>query len=83
MAYSTSNPPKLVASGIGGGGVRLWIYNSTDLPAAVAAADYFSDGDHRGMRVGDIVFVTVTASGDTTLHSVTDVTANGAATIGA
>lgn len=81
MAYSTSNPPVAMAQ-VGGGGARLWYYTSTDVHTDVDAADYFSNGDALGMEVGDIVFVVKsTATVGATLHSVSAVTAGGAATI--
>ena len=56
MAYSTSNPPALITQGIGGFW-RLWIYKSTDAPAVVDGAGYFTNGYTLGMRQGDVVFV--------------------------
>lgn len=82
MAYATTNPPKMIAKMIGGGGV--WEYRSTDVHTDVDAADYFSNGAALGMRVGDIVMVSKTsATIGTTVHYVTAVTAGGAATIAA
>jgi hypothetical protein len=81
MAYATTLPPKLVAEGIGTG-PALWIYSSTDVHTDVDASDYFSDGDALGMKVSDIVIVVkTTATVGATLHSVSVVTAGGAATI--
>lgn len=59
MAYSTSNPPALISQGIGGFW-RLWIYKSTDLPTAVDAAGYITNGWTLGMRAGDLVMVVKT-----------------------
>lgn len=83
MAYSTSNPPQQLVAGMGGG-VSLWGYSSDDVHTDVDAADYFSDGDALGMKVGDFVMVgdTTTPFGGT-LHTVSAVTAGGAASIGA
>lgn len=81
MAYSTSNPPVLMAQ-VGGAGPRQWYYTSTDVHTDVDAADYFSNGHAVGMAVGDIMFVVKsTATVGATLHSVSAVTVGGAATI--
>lgn len=82
MAYATSNPPKAIAAGIGGGNTT-WRYASADAHATVSGAGYFSNGDALGMKVGDIVFVQNTTGYTTTLHSVSAVTAGGAATVSA
>jgi hypothetical protein len=55
MAYSTSNPPQLVAQAIAG--VRVWIYSSTDADSLVQVSGYFTDGYKLGMRAGDIIDV--------------------------
>lgn len=81
MSYSTSNPPQVMAQ-VGGGGARLWYYASTDIHTTVAGADYFSNGDALGMKVNDAVVVTkTTATVGATWHTVTTVTAGGAATV--
>ena len=83
MAYATTNPPVQVASAFGGG-PALWIYNSTDVHTDVDAADYFSNGDALGMKVGDMVMVGKTsATIGATLHYVQTVTSGGAATVAA
>lgn len=83
MAYATTNPPQLVVPGMGGG-LSLWMYASTDVHTDVDAADYFSNGDALGMKVNDTVIVTkTTATVGATLHTVTAVTADGAATVSA
>ena len=82
MAYVTTNPPQQVWHSLGSGGRSGWYYASTDPSTDVDAVDYFSNGDDLGMRVGDIVYVVDTDTGPTaTLHSVSAVTAGGAATI--
>lgn len=84
MAYATSNPPKLLVPGMGSGQPSLWVYTSTDVHTDVDAADYFSDGDALGMKVGDVVLVSKsTATIGTTIHYVSAVTAGGAATVAA
>lgn len=81
MAYATTNPPKKVAGGIGAG-EALWIYSSTDVHTDVDAADYFSNGDALGMDVNDVVIVVkTTATVGATVHVVSAVTADGAATV--
>jgi len=81
MSYATTNPPRAFAQ-VGGAGARLWYYASTDVHTDVDAADYFSNGDALGMEVDDIVIVVKTsATVGATLHSVSAVTAGGAATI--
>ena len=83
MAYATTNPPQLIVPGMGGG-LSLWSYASTDVHTDVDAADYFSDGAALGMRVNDTVLVTKTdATIGVTAHTVTVVTAGGAATVAA
>lgn len=56
MAYSTSNPPFMVAQGVAGGR-KLWIYTSTDAVSDVRVSGYFTNGYSLGMRAGDIVLV--------------------------
>lgn len=81
MAYATSNPPVKVTAGIGSF-QELWMYASTDIHTTVAGADYFSNGHALGMRVNDVVIVTKTsATIGATLHVVTAVTTDGAATV--
>jgi lipid-binding SYLF domain-containing protein len=81
MSYATTNPPRLMGQ-VGGGGARMWYYASTDVHTDVDAANYFSNGDALGMEVDDLVFVVKTSTTvGATLHSVSAVTAGGAATI--
>lgn len=82
MSYATTNPPQLMQHSAGGSGGSTWYYASEDVHTDVDATDYFSNGDALGMKVGDIVFVVkTTATVGATLHSVSAVTANGAATV--
>ena len=79
MAYATTNPPVKVG---GANAINTWYYASTDVHTDVDASDYFSNGDALGMKVNDIVYVVkTTATVGATLHSVSVVTAGGAATI--
>lgn len=82
MAYTSANLNQMV-SGIGSG-PSWWNYVSTDVHTDVDAADYFTDGHARGMRVGDVVLVSKSsATIGTTVHYVTTSTADGAATVAA
>lgn len=82
MAYSVSNPPKLMFPSMGTNQPALWAYTSTDVHTTVVGADYFTDGAARGLRVGDIMFVSKSsATIGTTVHYVQTVTAGGAATL--
>lgn len=84
MAYVATNPPNIIGNPGMGSGPSLWIYNSTDVHTDVDAADYFSNGDALGMKIGDCVIVQKTsATLGSTLHYVSAVTAAGAATVAA
>lgn len=81
MAYSTSNPPMLVSSGLGGAG-KKWTYESTDSLADVLASGYFTNGDELGMDEGDEITIKDTTAKKTYAnYSVSTVVANGAATV--
>jgi hypothetical protein len=81
MAYATTNPPQLLVPSMGAG-AALWSYVSTDIHTTVAGADYFSNGAALGMKVNDTVIVTKSsATIGATIHTVTTVTAGGAATV--
>lgn len=54
MTYSTSNPPILIAQGIGGA-LKTFKYSSTDGTASVDGSGYFTNGYALGMRAGDHV----------------------------
>ena len=77
MAYDPTNPPRLVIACLGTEGGAVWLYKSADVHGDVDAAEYFSDGGDRGMKVGDVVIVVTTPSGATTIHSVTAVEPGG------
>lgn len=55
-----------------------FFYQTTDGAAAIAAANYFSDGLSRGMKAGDTVWAVNTTNGSQTQWAVTSVSANGA-----
>jgi hypothetical protein len=72
MAYSASNPPKLLVQSLGGVGPNIWSYASTDGASTVDGANYFTNGGSLGMKVGDLIFVQDTDASPviTTLHQV-------------
>ena len=76
MAYSTANPPALVAQMIGGT-QRIWMYKSTDAAAVVDGTGYFTNGQKLGLKVGDIIWVINTTGNITTLHQVSAVSLAG------
>lgn len=81
MAYSTSNPPAVIAAGVGGRG-KLWMYKSTDAESAFDDTDYITNADDLGMATGDFVFVIDTTNGLSTIAQVT-VDADGNGTLSA
>lgn len=83
MAYSASNPPKLLAPSMGSGQPALWVYRSSDAHAAVSASDYFAEGEELGMKVGDFVMVQDSDNGASTLHSVSGIDSDGNVTVAA
>jgi hypothetical protein len=68
MAYSTTNPPQLLAQGIAG--PRTWSYVSTDPTATVDGSGYFTDGYQLGMRAGDILTLHDTTTKIISTHAV-------------
>lgn len=79
MAYSTSNPPMLMAGGPLTGAGRRWSYRSTDPAGTVDDTDYFSNGVALGMLVGDIVEMCDTDTSTTmSFHRVTALSTAGA-----
>jgi len=81
MAYSTSTAPGLIAQKNGSNGRAVWSYVSEDSIAVVGVAGYFSNGDDLGMKVGDVIYVTNSTTGGTTMSFVSAVTTGGAASI--
>jgi hypothetical protein len=80
MAYSTSNPPAMITQRVGADGGAMWIYNSTDAAIVVRKANYISNADALGMKIGDLVFHTDTAGATLgQIYLVVTVTAGGAA----
>lgn len=67
-ASSVSNPPIEMYNSLGGqtnrpgAGSAMWYYNSTNTSTEVTTANFFTDGQALGMKVGDIVQVVYTTS---------------------
>lgn len=65
-----------------GTGPAYWYHTGTDVHTDVDATDYFTNGDAAGLKVGDVLhYVKSTATVGVTAHSVSAVTAGGAATV--
>lgn len=75
MAYATSNPPVLLAQGIGGVG-KIYDYRSTDPSTDVDASGYVTDGYALGLRANDTVLVHDTDASPVaqTIHTVSSST---------
>lgn len=56
MAYSTSNPPKLIGKAVSQAG-QIWEYRSTDAATVVDGSGYITNAKSLGMKVGDRVYV--------------------------
>lgn len=56
MAYSLTNPPQLVAQGVGGKG-GIWLYKSVNAESDLDDTDFISNAADLGMVDGDIVFM--------------------------
>lgn len=81
MAYSVSNPPRLIAQGIGGTG-KLWLYKSTDDENTFDDTDYITNASKLGMVTGDAVIAIDSTNGLTSIGKVT-VDADGNGTLSA
>lgn len=57
MSYAATGL-KIIAGRRGDSAPRIWSYRSADAVTSVRGADYISDALIRGMRAGDIVYVT-------------------------
>ena len=81
MAYSTSNPPRLIDQDIGNAGPARWTMTGTDTAAAVDTSGYITNAKALGMKAGDKVEYTKTDATPmaTTAHIVASITAGGAA----
>lgn len=79
MAYSTLNPPRIIATSVGSSDGALWMYVSADVLATVIGAGYITNGDDLGMKVGDVVLVSDTTTPLGSIAVVDAVAAGGAA----
>lgn len=80
MAYSTSNPPSLIAQGVARGTdlqSRVWEYSSADSLATVTGINYVHNATALSLKAGDRVIFHNTADGTTN-----DLTAVAGATTG-
>ncbi len=77
MAYGTTNPPALIAAGLGGVG-QIWRYESTHATAVVDGAGFVTNGLDLGMRAKDLFLSYDTSIGSIHSLSVVAVTATGA-----
>lgn len=82
MAYDVANPPGLISRAPLSGPYQQWSYQSADADTVVRGAGYFSNAKDLGMKVGDLVYVTNTASQLTTSHVVLSISSAGAADLG-
>jgi len=80
MAYSTSNPPQIIAPALGSKGPQIWTYEDADVDSDVNAGDYFSDGLELGMQIGDMVYVYDTATPKGSVHFVVSFSGSAATT---
>jgi hypothetical protein len=79
MAYSSTNPPRLIGQGITGN--KHWLYESTDVSTAVDDTDYFTNGYDLGMRVGDRVSSVVSSSYNQSIGVVSVASSSGPCTV--
>lgn len=83
MAYSTSNPPRLVLPSFTNvsGEIGTWDYSSTDAATSVDASGYITNARALGMKAGDLVRVTDTDASPVivTLHRVVAINTDGSA----
>jgi hypothetical protein len=70
MAYSTSNPPRLVSQSVGANGGDIWVYKDGDPVSTVVGENYFSNATELGLKAQDRIIHM-----DTTLLTTTDLTA--------
>lgn len=81
MAYSTSNPPRLITGQFTGAG-NIWSYRSTDAAGTVDGSGYFTNAHALGMKAGDTVLVYDTSTTLLAILDVKTVTASSAADLG-
>lgn len=82
MTYATTNPPKLISTGIANAG-KFWEYKSTDIATTVDTSGYITNAKDLGMQIGNLVFVHQTNASPytVTIHSVIAINADGSADI--
>lgn len=78
MAYS-SDDLQCLTSNINGT-FNLWLYRGTDTAADVDASGYFTDGEDRGMQLGDIVIQVEPDGTGASIQRVSAISSAGAAT---
>ena len=83
MAYVANNL-RLVTQDVESGAARLWFYTTAaDSDSTITGSLYFSDGDKKGMKVGDLVDTIATTGPKYKKYQVTVVTAGSGATVAA
>ena len=80
MAYSTSNPPQILAPALGSKGPQIWSYEDTDVDSAINAGDYFSNGLELGMQIGDMLYHYDTTTPKGSVHFVVSFSGSAATT---
>ncbi len=84
-AYSTANPPALIAQGIGGrAGTRIWSLVGVHVASDADAAGFITNADALGIKATDTLYltdITDTTAAIVTGHAVNSVTAGGAGNI--
>jgi hypothetical protein len=66
MAYSESNPPRLVSQSVGANGGDIWVYKDDDTVSTVASVNYISNAADLGLKAQDLVVHMDTTSLTTT-----------------
>lgn len=69
MAYVPGSPAR-IAGGITNSVPGVWVFKNTDTDATVYAANYISDGQTLGMKIGDIVIYVLTTTPIGYIHMV-------------
>lgn len=74
MAYAPATLT-LTSKGPLTGGGQVWAHQSADTGAQAQVAGFITDGGNRGMKVGDLVYHTNTATNIVSCHRVMSVSA--------
>ena len=79
MAYSVNDVFNLLTNSPIAVGAKWWYHESADALATVNTADFITDGNDKGLKVGDFVYHldTTAITGDLSLHRVITVGATG------